>query len=200
MVEVRIAQKSDAPGILDIYKPYIDHSAITFETETPEIEQFEQRINKCLQRFPWLVCVIDDVVAGYVYASAHRDRDAYQWTCECSVYIHDQFKGKGIASALYKILFDILKIQGLRTVYAGITLPNEASIQLHERFGFKHFATYENVGYKTDGWKTVGWWRLQINDYELNPAPPFKFSVMNREQFTEMFQKTANRISSHIVG
>lgn len=199
MIEVRIVNKSDAPGILDIYKPYIDHSAITFETETPEIEQFEQRINKTLQRFPWLVCLVDGVVAGYVYASAHRDREAYQWTCECSVYIHDRFKGLGIGSALYKVLFDILRIQGMRNVYAGITLPNEASIQLHERLGFELFATYENVGYKTDGWKTVGWWRLQLNDYELNPAPPCMFSMMDPGQFDGMFQKTADRIASRIV-
>ena len=198
MVEVRIARKSDAPGILDIYKPYIDHSAITFETETPGIEQFEQRIEKCLQRFPWLVCVVDGVIAGYVYASAHRDREAYQWTCECSVYIHNQFMGKGLGSAMYAVLFDILKIQGIRNVYAGITLPNQASIQLHERMGFEHFATYENVGYKTDGWKTVGWWRLQLNDYELNPAPPCIFSKMDRQQFEDLFQKTVDRIASRM--
>jgi phosphinothricin acetyltransferase len=184
---------------MNIYLPYIYDSAITFETEPPSLEQFEGRIEKCLQKFPWLVCIVDDQVAGYVYASPHRDREAYQWTCECSVYVSEKYKGKGIGKTLYIVLFSILKEQGIRNVYAGITLPNEPSVILHERCGFEHFATYEQVGYKLDGWKTVGWWKLQLNSFGEKPAPPQLFSQMDRQLFTGRFQMAAESVLSKLT-
>src|SRR5215212_7163344 len=148
MVEVRPAGALDAPGLLQLYAPYILHAASTFETVVPSEEEFGKRIEKNLLRYPWIVCLINSSVAAYVYASSHREREAYQWSCECSVYVGDPFKGNGIGRELYTLLFQLLKIQGLKNVYAGITKPNEASEKLHRKCGFEAFAEYENVGYK----------------------------------------------------
>jgi L-amino acid N-acyltransferase YncA len=139
------------------------------------------------------------VIASYAYASEHRARTAYQWCCESSVYTHNDFQGKGITHQLYKTLFAMLKMQGYRNVYAGITLPNEASIKLHEKCGFTHFATYENIGYKLGEWKDVGWWKLRLNEYDPEPSPPLKFSEMDLQQFEETVSKAANHILQKLV-
>ena len=194
MVEVRMATPADAAGILSIYAPHVEKGFITFETDIPPIEEMASRVSKCLADRPWLVCLVSGTIAGYVYASAHRDRAAYQWSCESSVYTHPDYLGRGIASALYTALFGILKLQGFCNVYAGITLPNEESVRLHERFGFLHFATYENVGNKSGAWKDVGWWRLQLNDFNPEPAPPCPFPLMVPSLYEELLVKAGEHI------
>ena len=200
MIQVSLATTNDAQQIIGIYSPNILNAAISFETEVPAIEEMQNRITIILQKYPWIVCKVEGKIAGYVYASKHRDREAYQWSCECTVYMHNDFKGKGIGKELYQLLFKILKLQGYRNVYAGITLPNEASIILHEKCGFKHFATYENTGYKFGKWHSVGWWKLQINDYDLQPPPPLKISELNSEMLCERYNRTAQNIQSKITG
>jgi L-amino acid N-acyltransferase YncA len=199
MISVRLVSKKDAPEILDIYSPNILSSATSFETELPSIEEMQRRIENCLLKFPWVVCTVDERVAAYVYASKHREREAYQWSCECSVYVHPDFKGRGIGKDLYALLFRILKEQGLRNIYAGITLPNDASVRLHEKCGFQNFANYENIGYKFGKWHTVGWWKLQLNEYELNPPPPLVLSQFNFEMLADWFQQTARTISQKLI-
>ena len=200
MIQIRLATINDAQQILHIYSPSILAASISFETEVPSAEEMQERIETILQKYPWIVCKIDGRIAGYVYASKHREREAYQWSCECTVYIHNDFKGKGIGKELYLLLFQILKQQGFRNVYAGITLPNEASVNLHEKCGFKHFATYENIGYKFGHWHSVGWWKLQINAYDLQPPPPLKISELNSEMLYERFNRTAQNIESKLTG
>jgi len=200
MIEVRLVTEEDAAQIREIYSPNILDNAISFETEVPSIEEMTTRIKTFLQKYPWIVCVIDGKIAGYVYASKHRDREAYQWSCECTIYMNNDFKGKGIGRELYQLLFEILKLQEFRNVYGVITLPNQASVAIHESCGFKHFATYENIGYKFGIWHSVGWWKLQINQYNLQPPPPLKFSELNSEIVTGLFQKTARKIQSKLTG
>jgi phosphinothricin acetyltransferase len=200
MISIRIATRDDANEIVDIYSPSVLNAAISFETEVPSIGEMQKRIETCLQKYPWIVSVIDEKIAGYVYASKHREREAYQWSCECSVYVHNDFKGKGIGKLLYHLLFQILKLQGFRNVYAGITLPNDASVHLHERCGFKPFAKYDNIGYKFGNWHTVGWWKLQINNYDLQPPPPLKISELNSETLHNWFHETAQVIQSKLTG
>jgi len=178
---IRLAKPSDAASILDIYEPYIRDTSITFETGIPTVSEFGIRINSYLENWPWLVYEKNDLIAGYAYASRYRERVAYQWGVECSVYIHDQYQRMGIARDLYTKLFAILKSQGFTTVYAVINLPNDPSVALHERMGFRYFATYEKVGYKLGKWKNVGWWQLQLNEYLPEPAAPVKFSEMSDE-------------------
>ena len=196
MLTIRIAKPNDAKGILEIYAPYISNTSFTFETEIPSVEEFAERIKTYLINWPWLVCEIDGKIAGYTYATKYRERVAYQWGVESSVYIHDDFQREGIARALYTALFDILKQQGFNTVYAVINLPNEKSISLHERLGFHHFATYEKAGYKLGKWKNVGWWQLSINDYGDAPAAPIKFSEMDKNFLLPLFNEKVKGIKA----
>jgi L-amino acid N-acyltransferase YncA len=193
---IRTATGSDAESILEIYAPYIENTSYTFETEVPTVESFQERINSYLQSWPWLVCEIDGVVAGYAYGSKHRERIAYQWSVECSVYIHDDFQRAGVGRALYTGLIDLLKLQGFRNLYAVINLPNERSVAFHEKIGFEYFAVYKNVGYKLGKWKNVGWWQLQLNDYTVEPSPPIKFPQLNYEEVDAILRSASQTIKS----
>lgn len=188
MTVLRLATPADAKAILDIYAPYIETTSFTFETDTPTIEEFAERIKNYLFNWPWLICEIDGVIAGYAYATRHRERTAYQWCTESSVYIHDDHQRTGMARALYTSLFEILKKQGFRNVYAVINLPNDKSVAFHESCGFEYFATYEKVGYKLGKWKNVGWWRLSINEYGDEPAAPIKFSDLDKDFLPAIFK------------
>lgn len=192
MNTIRLATSLDAVSILEIYAPYILNTSFTFETEVPTQEAFAQRIILYQENWPWLVCEIDGVVAGYAYAARHRERVAYQWCVESSVYIHDKFQQKGIAGALYAALFEILKYQGSRNVYAGITLPNDKSVSFHKKFGFEWVADYKNIGYKLSQWNTVSWWHLQLNDYSAEPAVPIKLADV-APSFLESIFKENNK-------
>ncbi|MEO8109826.1 MAG: N-acetyltransferase family protein [Ginsengibacter sp.] len=179
MKKMRIVQPLDAASILEIYTPYILNTAITFETEIPSTGSFEERIKLYTEKWPWIVYEVDGIIAGYAYATKHRERLAYQWCVESSVYIRDRFQREGIASKLYNVLFEVLRLQGFINVYAGITLPNDRSITFHEKLGFSNFVYYKNVGHKLGAWRTVGWWQKQINDYEIQPSAPVDFREMD---------------------
>ena len=176
MNKIRSALSSDASSILDIYAPYIANTAVSFETEVPTVEDFTRRIMGNQEFCPWLVYESYGLIAGYAYASKHRDRAAYQWSLESSVYVNEGFRQQGIATKLYQTLFRILKYQGCRNLYAGITLPNEKSVNFHQKMGFSKIADYKNIGYKFNSWHTVGWYELQLNDYSDAPAPFIKWS------------------------
>lgn len=191
MITIRLAKPSDAAGILQIYAPYIRETSFTFETEVPSEEAFAERIAQYLSFCPWVVAEENGVIAGYAYAYRHRERAAYQWSVECSVYIHDDFHRRGIAQALYTSLFEILSKQGFRNVYAVINLPNDRSVALHEKLGFIYFATYEQVGYKLGKWKNVGWWRLILNDFGDEPAAPIPFEKMDKNFLPALFREKA---------
>jgi phosphinothricin acetyltransferase len=175
-MNIRVALPADAAAMLEIYTPYIENTSITFETVTPSEEEFAGRVAHYLEDYPWLVCEIEGKIAGYAYASRYRERTAYQWSVECSVYVHDEHLRKGVAHALYGELFSLLKKLGFRNVYAVINLPNDRSVAFHESLGFLYFATYEQVGYKLGKWKNVGWWRKVINEFTDPPAPPIPFN------------------------
>ncbi len=187
-MKIRLANPEDAAGILTIYAPYIEQTSFTFETEVPSVEAFAERIRANLVNWPWLVCEKDGMIAGYAYATRHRERTAYQWCVESSVYIHDDFLRSGVARALYTALFDILKKQGFNNVYAVINLPNERSVSFHESCGFEYFATYEKVGYKLGKWKNVGWWKLEVNEYVKEPPAPVKFDDLKKDFLPGLFE------------
>ena len=189
MIELRLAKPADSGDILAIYAPYIEKTSFTFETDVPSPEAFAERISSYLESWPWLVCEVDGVIAGYAYAARYRERVAYQWSVESSVYIHDDHQRKGIARILYSALFKILKRQGFRNVYAVINLPNEKSVAFHESLGFSYFATYEQVGYKLGQWKNVGWWRLIVNEFGQEPAAPVLFSLLDKEFLLSLFKQ-----------
>jgi len=185
---IRIATSDDSQSILNIYAPYIENTSYTFETEVPANDSFRERISTYLESWPWLVCEVDGVVAGYAYGAKHRERVAYQWSVESSVYIRDDYQRMGVARALYTALIDLLRLQGFRNLYAVINLPNGKSVSFHENLGFEYFATYDNVGYKLGRWKNVGWWKLQLNEYSLDPEPPVKFPDIPQRELDNILQ------------
>ncbi|RYY62512.1 MAG: N-acetyltransferase family protein, partial [Chitinophagaceae bacterium] len=132
-------------------------------------------------RYPWLVAEVDGQVAGYAYAAPYNERAAYQWACLSSVYLAEGFKGKGVARPLYEALFALLRAQGYRSVFALITLPNEPSVRLHERCGFRYFTTFENIGFKLGSWHKVGWWRLDLAGFNDRPDVPLRFAQLPAE-------------------
>lgn len=154
---IRLANAADVDGILAIYGPMITQTSITFEYEVPDAHAFLKRIEEVLSFAPWLVCELDGNVAGYAYAGKHRSRAAYQWSVELSTYVHPDFKRRGVAFGLYTSILEILKLQGYYNAYAGITLPNQASVAFHERISFQSIGIYQAVGFKHGQWHDVGW-------------------------------------------
>lgn len=169
---VRLATVADAEGILAIYAPIVRETAISFEVEPPSLEQMQARIQDTLERLPWLVYEAAGEVAGYAYASRHRERPAYQWSADTSVYVAAQARGKGLGRQLYAPLLGILKDLGYYSALAGIALPNAASVGLHEAMGFRIVGIYRSIGYKLGAWHDVGWWQCKLQDYGASPQPP----------------------------
>jgi L-amino acid N-acyltransferase YncA len=184
MVSIRLATVEDAEQIQAIYAPFCSHSPVTFETQAPTVEEMGQRINKLLQQYPWLVCYNKDKILGYVYAAPHHERAAYQWSVNVSVYIHETARRLGIGRALYTSLFKILELQGYYNAYAGISLPNPASLRLHEAMGFQLAGMYPNVGFKAGAWHDVAWLVLALKEELTNPTPPISInSLRDRAEF-----------------
>lgn len=156
--------------MLDIYRPYVMETPISFETEAPTLEEFQKRVSEKFGKFPWLVCEVQNQVVGYAYAGPFRSRSAYQWSLESSVYVRRGFQCKGIGKALYEKLLDILKEQGVVNVIGGMTIPNEASLRLHEHFGFVKVAQLKDAGYKLGQWWDIGYWQLQLRKPD-SPKP-----------------------------
>lgn len=175
-LHIRLARPMDAVAIHTIYAPIVAETPISFELEPPTVEDLRQRIVKTLERYPWLVCVDGDALLGYVYATAHRERAAYQWSVDVSVYMHPEQRRRGLGKTLYSSLFAILRRQGFVNAYAGITLPNPGSVAIHESLGFRLIGVYEGVGYKFDAWRPVGWWHLQLQAQPAAPQPPLALS------------------------
>ncbi|MFI3284797.1 MAG: N-acetyltransferase family protein, partial [Erysipelotrichaceae bacterium] len=142
MEEIRLVNLSDAPAIIEIYRPYVEASTVSFETEVPSIEGFEKRIEKIRSQYPYLVYTIDKKVVGYAYASKHRDRAAYDYAVEVSIYTREKVHGTKVAQKLYQCLFELLHKQGYYVAYIGYTVPNEASRKFHEKMGFEWVGTY----------------------------------------------------------
>lgn len=157
MIDIRSARIEDATDLVAIYAPYVEKTAITFETEVPTVEAFASRIEKTLEKFPYLVAVEEGKVVGYAYASTYYARAAYDWTVELSVYIQQDARGKGIGSLLYDALEEELTVRGFKNFLACIALPNPASIALHEKRGYEQVAHFKKVGYKFDTWHDIVW-------------------------------------------
>jgi L-amino acid N-acyltransferase YncA len=182
---IRLAVPADAEGILAIYDPIVRETAISFEVEPPDVEEMRQRVADTLVRFPWLVCDRRGQIVGYAYGGRHRTRAAYQWSVDVSVYVDAQVRRSGVGRAIYTALFKLLALQGFYNAYAGITLPNPASVGLHEALGFRPVGVYRTVGYKFGVWHDVGWWHLVLRPHSVPPGPPADFRHVARSAQTE---------------
>jgi L-amino acid N-acyltransferase YncA len=171
--QIRLATVDDAPSIQSIYAPYVEDTVISFELIPPSVNEMAGRIQKTICTYPWLVYVTDDQqIGGYVYASSHSERAAYQWSTNVSVYVGQHYHRRRIGRGLYTALFMLLREQGYFNAYAGITLPNEASVGIHTALGFELVGVYKQVGYKFGAWYDVGWWALPLNALASKPIPP----------------------------
>lgn len=169
---IRLATAGDAPQIAAIYAPFCTDSCVSFETHAPGPEEMATRIEKVNRRFHWLVDEEAGRVRGYAYASAHRERAAYRWAVEVSVYVHAEHRGRGVGRSLYLELFGRLREQGFFKAYAGILVPNESSQAFHESMGFTPVGVYRKIGYKLGAWRDVGWWQLALRPEIDDPADP----------------------------
>jgi len=173
--KVRVASPADAATLAEIYAPYVRDTAVSFEVDPPDQAEMRRRLERLLPRFPWLACERNGEVVGYAYASPHRERLAYQWSADATVYVSREAHRSGVGRSLYGSLLRSLQRQGFRTVYGGITLPNEGSVGLHEAMGFRPIGVYREVGFKLGAWRDVGWWSLPLGAASPNPQPPRPF-------------------------
>ena len=174
-MSIRLATAQDIPRILEIYAPYIENTAISFEYTVPTLEEFTRRFEGITQQFPWLVWEENRVVLGYAYGSLPFERAAYQWSSEASIYLCPEARGKGIGRQLYAALEEILKAQGYRKVYAIITTANEPSIAFHRAVGYRHTATMPDVGYKFGQWHGTVWMEKDLHNWDAPPHAPIPF-------------------------
>ena len=161
-MQIRLAKPSDAAAINAIYAPSITEGVASFELVLPTDAEMAERIRRTVGERPWLVYEDGGAVWGYAYAARHRERLAYQWSVEVSVYVHRAKHRSGVARALYQELFQELTRLGYYNAYAGITLPNAASVALHESFGFAPVGVYRHAGFKLGRWWDVGWWQKSL--------------------------------------
>jgi phosphinothricin acetyltransferase len=162
---------SDADACAAIYAPHVEASAVSFEEQAPGAAAMEARIERYGQSHAWLVAERDGRVVGYAYATAFNERPAYRWSASVSVYVAEEARGAGVGRALYEALFARLRERGIRMACAGITLPNEASVGLHESLGFEQSGLNREIGWKHGAWRDVGWYQLQLTPATEGPPP-----------------------------
>lgn len=177
---VRVATVADAEAMHAIYAPIVASTAISFELDVPSVDEMRRRIEDTLMRLPWLVSEDEmGAVDGYAYASRHRERAAYQWSVDVSAYVRGDRRGRGVGKSLYTALFERLFALGYCQAFAGIALPNPASVALHEAMGFEALGVYRDVGYKLGAWHDVGWWQRTLQTPKT-PTEPLLFGDRTR--------------------
>jgi L-amino acid N-acyltransferase YncA len=174
-MEVRAVTPEDADEIAAIYGPIVRDTTISFEVDPPSAADMRSRIQAHPSSLPWLVAVDEaGALLGYAYAKMHRERAAYRWSVDTSVYVRSDCHRRGVGKALYGRLFQDLVERGYFQAFAGIALPNPASVALHEALGYTPIGVYRNVGWKLGGWRDVGWWQRQLQPLRT-PPPPLSF-------------------------
>jgi L-amino acid N-acyltransferase YncA len=162
----------DAAACAAIYAPYVDGSPVSFEEVAPSPEQLAAQIARIAATHPWLVCERDGRVVGFAYGAPHRERAAYRWAVNVSVYVDPAWQRRGVGRALYEALFERLRAQRFQIACAGITLPNDASVGLHESLGFELAGIHRGIGWKAGAWRDVGWWQLRLLPPRDDGQPP----------------------------
>jgi L-amino acid N-acyltransferase YncA len=166
----------DAAACAAIYAPHVEDSPVSFEERAPSAEEMAARIERYAASHAWLVAEREGRAVGYAYATAFNERPAYRWSASVSVYVAEGERGAGIGRALYTALFEHLRERGFHMACAGITLPNAASVALHEKLGFEPVGVNREIGWKHGAWRDVGWWQLELapagDGSPPEPLPP----------------------------
>jgi L-amino acid N-acyltransferase YncA len=163
-MKIRSATAADAAAILAIYAPIVRDTIISFEIEVPTVHEIADRIDTTLKTHPYLVAEVNSEIAGFAYAGQHRARSAYRWSADVTIYVAAEARRSGVARALYGRLLPMLAERQFHAAFAGIALPNPASVGLHEAMGFAPVGIYREVGFKFGRWCDVGWWQRLLND------------------------------------
>jgi phosphinothricin acetyltransferase len=183
---IRLAGNDDAAQIAAIYAPYVTDAFVSFEEEPPDAAEMAMRLQSGHPFHAWLVSDEGGRIEGYACASPHRTRAAYRWSADVSVYVARNSHRKGVGRALYGRLLALLRAQGFKSAFAGIALPNAASVGFHESMVFAPIGIYRDVGYKLGAWRDVGWWQLILNAEKAAPTALLPFervvgNILNRE-------------------
>lgn len=163
-VTFRRATNADAAACLAIYRPFVEATAVSFEAIVPTVEEFAARIEKSLSAWTWLIAEQDGRCIGYAYGHSHRERAAYRWSVEVTIYVDAGQQRQGVGRQLYERLFTDLASIGYCNAYAGVTQPNEASMALHRGVGFEYIGTFRSVGRKFDRWHDVAWFQRKLRE------------------------------------
>ncbi len=166
---IRAAEAEDAAQLLDIYAPYVENTAITFEYEVPAVEEFRNRMAHTMEKYPYLLLQRGEEILGYAYASAFKGRSAYDWSVETSIYVKEGAHGNGIGKKLYAALEEILAAQHIINVNACIAYPNPESIAFHEKYGYKTVAHFTKCGYKLGKWYDMIWMEKMLGPHPEKP-------------------------------
>lgn len=163
-IKVRDAAAEDAEAIAAIYAPFVTDTAVSFETEPPNAADMAERIDSAQRAHAWLVAEKDGQLVGYSYGTTHRDRTAYRYSVEISVYVEGESHRQGIGMRLYQDLFERLASLGYFNAYVGITLPNEPSLAFHQAAGFRPVGVFKSIGFKFNSWHDVAWLQRKLKD------------------------------------
>ena len=185
---IRFASPGDAAPIAAIYAPIVAETIISFEEVPPDAVAMRERIVAADGVWPWLVDERDATVAGFVYAGPHRARASYRWSVDVSAYVAPAFQRRGVARALYGRLFGVLVTQGYYQAFAGITLPNDASVALHRSAGFEPIGTYRNVGFKFGAWRDTIWLARPLRPFDPAPRDPRPLAALEATELARALE------------
>ncbi len=189
MPHLRLVTLNDTAELLSIYAPYITDTAVSFEYEVPTLEAYRERIREIAGHYPYLVWEENGHILGYAYAHRQMDRAAYQWNTELSVYLRPEATGKGLGTKLYGALLELLRLQGFKTAYGCVAIPNAASEALHYKLGFHDAGVWHLTGYKNGAWQDVGWYEKQLAPYDADPVPPTSITKMDEAVIRAALEK-----------
>lgn len=194
-VELRFACPDDGPAIQAIYGPIVTDTAISFDTDVPEVDEIADRMAAKWPRHPWLVAEDSRRIVGYAYAGPFSTRPAGAWSTEVTVYVHPDARRRHVGRALYTALFELLRLQGYLQVFAGIVLPNPASVALHGSLGFVPIGRYTNVGWKRGSWHDVTLWQRPLSTIDGQPAPLRRLDQLTQEEVAGALASDTGRFS-----
>lgn len=186
-MNVRFVSSTDCGQLLNIYNDYIS-TPVTFEYTLPTEQEFLNRIKNISSQYPYLVLEENEEIRGYAYAHRYLERAAYQWGAELSIYLSPLITAKGYGKKLYALLISLLSLQGIKTLYGLVTLPNEKSEKLHMSMGFRTLGIYQKAGFKAGNWYDVAIYEKMIAEYDANPKPITSIHAIEDNTCNHLFQ------------
>jgi phosphinothricin acetyltransferase len=189
---IRFIEEPDYAGALAVYAPYVLHTAITFEYEVPSLEEFSSRVRTISKQYPYLVCESDGQIVAYCFGSIHRTKTAYRWSVESTIYMNEAYHHRGCADAMYRCLFDILKLQGFVNAYAGVSVPDGKSDKFHPKFGFKYLGCFPKIGFKHGKWHDLKWYEYNLAEHRDDLAAPVAITEIRDSEAVENILSKAN--------